>query len=58
MCDVTAQGETFDAWMKNLYPHYQKAHPEIMADESKTKEDQMVWMKENQARFDAAPETE
>ena len=54
LCDVTAQGETFEEWMKALYPHYMEAHPEIMNDPSKTKEDGEKWMAENKIRFDAA----
>ncbi len=54
MCEVTAEGETFETWMQALFPHYQEAHPEIMADSSKTKEDGEKWMAENRTRFDAA----
>ena len=56
LCDATASGETFEEWMKALYPHYAEAHPEIMADPTKTKEDGERWMAENKVRFDAAPE--
>ena len=54
LCDVTAEGETFEDWMKALYPHYGAAHPEVMADSNKAKEDREKWMAENRARFDAA----
>ncbi len=54
LCDVTAQGETFEEWMNNLKPHYAQAHPEIMSDPSKTPEDMQKWMVENKARFEAA----
>lgn len=54
LCAETAQGETFDEWMKALYPHYVKAHPEIMNDPNKTKEDGAKWMAANKKRFDAA----
>ena len=54
MCDATAQGETFEEWMKNLQAHYMEAHPEVMSDSSKTNEDMEKWMVENRARFDAA----
>ncbi len=54
LCAVTAEGETFDAWMEALQPHYMEAHPEVMTDPSKTKEDMQKWMDENKARFDAA----
>ncbi len=54
LCQVTAEGETFEAWMEALYPHYKAAHPEVMNDSSKTEEDRKQWMAENKARFDAA----
>lgn len=54
LCEVTAEGETFAEWMENLKPHYMEAHADVMKDSSKTKEDMMNWMKENQARFDTA----
>jgi len=41
LCDVTAEGETFEEWMKALHPHYLKAHPEAM-DPSHTKEDMEI----------------
>lgn len=53
LCDTTAQGETFEAWMNALKPHYMEAHADVMNDPSKTKEDMMKWMTENKARFDA-----
>lgn len=52
LCDATAEGETFEAWMKALHPHYMEAHPEAM-DSSHTKEDMEKWMTKNKARFDA-----
>ena len=54
LCGHMAKGETFEAWMQNLMPHYKTAHGDVMADSSKTKEDGMRWMAENKARFDAA----
>ena len=54
LCEVTAEGETFEAWMKALLPHYMSAHAEVMADSSKTEEDRKKWMMENKVRFDAA----
>lgn len=54
LCDATAQGETFEEWMKNLHVHYMEAHPEVMNDSSKGKEEMDKWMVENRARFDAA----
>ena len=54
MCEATADGETFEEWMQALYPHYGVAHPEVMADPSKTEADGAKWMAENKARFEAA----
>ncbi len=55
LCEVTADGTTFEEWMNALMPHYMQAHADVMNDPSKTKEDQQKWMVENKARFDAAP---
>lgn len=52
LCEVTADGDTFEAWMQNLMPHYMKDHADVMNDPSKTKEDQQKWMLENKARFE------
>jgi len=54
LCEATAKGETFEAWMEALKPHYFKAHADVMKDSSKTKEDMGKWMSENKARFNAA----
>ena len=54
LCEVTAEGETFEAWMEALLPHYKTAHAEVMNDTSKTAEDREKWMAENKARFEAA----
>jgi hypothetical protein len=54
LCEETADGETFEAWMEALKPHYFTAHADVMKDSSKTKEDMQVWMTENKTRFDAA----
>lgn len=54
LCDHEAQGETFEAWMQALMPHYKEAHADVMQDSSKTKEDGERWMIENRKRFDAA----
>jgi predicted small metal-binding protein len=56
MCEATAEGESFEEWMEALKPHYKDAHPEVMADPSKTKEDMDRWMAENRERFEAAEE--
>ena len=52
LCDHEAQGETFEEWMNALKPHYMEAHPEVMSDSSKTKDDMEKWMAENKTRFD------
>ena len=59
LCEVTADGETFEDWMKNLHPHYMEAHSEVMKwHEGKSEEEQKEmmnkWMMDNSARFDAA----
>ena len=58
LCEVTAQGETFEAWMNALKPHYAEKHAEVMQSKKGTPEEMkaemMKWMAENRARFDAA----
>ena len=54
LCDVTAQGETFEEWMQALRPHYAAAHADVMNDPSHGKEHMEQWMAENRTRFDAA----
>lgn len=54
LCEATAEGETFEAWMQALMPHYQAAHADVMNDPSKTKEDHQKWMVVNKTRFEAA----
>lgn len=54
LCDHTASGDTFEEWMEALKPHYREAHANVMKDTTKTKDDMLLWMKENKARFDAA----
>ena len=56
LCDVTAEGETFEDWMTALRPHYMEAHADVMndADRPHTKEDMEKWMADNKARFDSA----
>jgi len=59
LCEVTAQGETFEEWMKALMPHYMEAHIDFMKQQGqKPKEEQMEemkkWIADNKARFDSA----
>jgi len=55
LCEATAKGEIFEAWMDALKPHYGVPDAEVMNDFSKTKEDMEKWLAENKARFEAAP---
>ncbi len=52
LCEVTAEGETFEEWMKALQPHYMEAHADVVRDHSEG--DREKWMAENKARFEAA----
>ena len=54
LCDFKTEGETFEAWMEALKPHYAIAHADVMSDSSKTQADMEKWMLENKARFEAA----
>lgn len=54
LCAVTAEGETFEAWMKALMPHYMQAHADVLNDPGKTQADQEKWMTDNKIRFDDA----
>lgn len=58
LCEVTADGETFEDWMKALQPHYMQAHADIMKNHKNETQEEMNskmnnWMVENKARFDA-----
>ena len=53
LCEVTAEGETFEEWMKALMPHYMKDHADVMNDPKNGKEEQQKWMADNKARFEA-----
>lgn len=59
LCEVTAEGETFESWMKALMPHYMQTHADVMkgkvglTDEEK-KVEQQKWMVENKKRFENA----
>ncbi len=52
LCEVTAEGETFEEWMKALQPHYMEAHADVM--KTANEGDREKWMAENKARFEAA----
>lgn len=58
LCEVTADGETFEEWMKALHPHYMEAHAEVMKGkegltEEEKKKEMEKWMVDNRVRFDA-----
>lgn len=53
LCDVMAQGNTFEEWMQALMPHYMQAHADVINDPKNGKEEQQKWMKENEERFNA-----
>mgnify|MGYP001560456132 CR=1 FL=1 len=55
LCEVTAEGETFEEWMKALMTHYMKDHADVMNDPKNGKEEQQKWMADNKARFEAVP---
>jgi|GEM_PF-272519 len=55
LCDHTVSGETFEAWMENLKPHYMSAHADFM--EQNAHGDMQKWMDDNRARFDAQDES-
>ncbi len=59
LCDATAEGETFEDWMKALMPHYMQAHADVMKGKAnltneEKKAEQMKWMADNKARFETA----
>ncbi len=59
ICEVTAEGETFEAWMEALKPHYMEAHADFMASKATLSEEEQKaemgkWMETNKVRFDAA----
>lgn len=59
LCEITAQGETFEQWMQALMPHYMQAHADVMKGKAsltpeEQKAEQQKWMNENKARFEQA----
>lgn len=54
LCEVVAQGETFEEWMMALQPHYMEAHADVMQDPKNGKAEMEKWMGENRVRFEAA----
>ena len=58
LCDATAEGDTFEAWMQALMPHYMQAHAEVMQGKAHLSDDEKKsemnkWMSENKARFNS-----
>lgn len=58
LCEVTAEGETFEGWMMALRPHYQEAHADVMESKGREPEEMKAemgkWMQENKERFENA----
>ena len=58
LCDYEAEGETFEAWMNALKPHYAEKHAEVMQSKKGTPEEMkaemMNWITLNKARFEVA----
>jgi hypothetical protein len=53
LCEVMAEGETFEQWMEALEPHYMPAHADVVKNSSRTTEDTEKWVIKNKARLDA-----
>ena len=57
LCEHEAQGETFEAWMEALKPHYAEKHANVMQSKQGSPEEMQAsmqkWMAENKTRFDA-----
>ncbi|MEX0651929.1 MAG: hypothetical protein WD509_02430 [Candidatus Paceibacterota bacterium] len=56
-CSHEAHGETFEAWMEALKPHYAQAHMDFMKQKGALPQEEQVaemqkWMMENKIRFD------
>ncbi len=59
LCEVTAEGETFEDWMQALMPHYMEAHAAAMSAKAELSPEEQEaekqkWMAENKARFEQA----
>ena len=52
LCEATADGESFEAWMMALMPHYMQVHADVMKDPKNGEEEQMKWIVENKKRFE------
>lgn len=59
LCDVTAEGESFEEWMNALKPHYMQAHADVMKgkaglSDEENKAEMNKWMADNKERFEKA----
>lgn len=54
LCDHVAEGETFEAWMEALKPHYMEAHSDVMSDPKNGEAEMKKWMNDNKVRFEEA----
>ena len=59
LCEVTAEGATFEEWMNALKPHYAEAHVDVMKGKEGMSAEEMKaemgkWMAENKTRFETA----
>lgn len=52
LCSYKESGETFEAWMQALMPHYMTAHADVMNNPKLGKAEQEKWMIENKKRFE------
>jgi hypothetical protein len=53
-----AEGETFEAWMEAMKPHYREVHSDYMKSKGELSPEEQQsemqkWMQENRARFEA-----
>lgn len=55
VCEFEGHGETFEDWFQAMHAHYTAAHADLMkAMAGRPKEEEVQWMAEAKARFDAA----
>lgn len=54
LCDHEVRAGSFNEWMKNLQPHYLRAHADVINDPNNGPEQMQKWMNENKERFEEA----
>jgi len=59
LCEVRVDGETFDAWMEAVTPHYMEVHADFMKEHGeKSEEEQKTlhdkWVVDMKAKFEEA----